>query len=134
MHGGICDVRVCIVCLEHLLSFSTRVLVQSLITANQRRTLYFKSQPYLEDLGRSAVDGIRTHNILIDNLCLTTRTPPLIANLKALNFKQWHLYGFSNPLKIIPLTNISNHTCLYKILGLQRYPSAIDALKELRKS
>ena len=47
------------VCLEHPQTFSTRVPAQSLITANQRRSLYFKSQPCVEDLLSPSVDGIR---------------------------------------------------------------------------
>ena len=33
-------------------------------------------------VGLFTVDGIRTHNLLIDNPCLTSRTTPLLANLK----------------------------------------------------
>ena len=61
----------------------------------------FKSQLNVEVLGPPAVGGIRTHNVLIDNLCLTTRTSPLLANLKALYFMQWNQSACSHPLKII---------------------------------
>ena len=75
--------------------------MQSLITASQRRTIYFKTYLYVEDLGPNAVNEIRTHNLLIDNLCLITRTPSHRENLKALNFWQWNQSRFSNPLKAI---------------------------------
>ena len=136
--GDICDVRLRIVCLEHTLSFSTRAPAQSLITANQRRTLYFKYQPCVEDLGSPAVDGLRTNNVVIDNLYLIIKTQPLLANLKALNFKQrnhWNQSRFSNPLKIISrYQHLQILHFFYKIPGLQRYQSATDALKVLRKS
>ena len=71
-------------------------------TVNQRRArIHFNSQVYVEDLGPPAMNGIRTHNFSIDNVCLTNRTPSLLANLKALNFRQWNQSGFSNPLQII---------------------------------
>ena len=69
MRGGICDVRVCIVSIEHLLSFSTRVPMSPPMTANHRRTLtcIFKFQLYVENLDQFDVDGIRTNNLLINN-------------------------------------------------------------------
>ena len=94
--------RSCTYCQEHRLSFSIRAPVQSLITANHRRilthilSLFF----YVEDLSLPVVNGIFTQILLIDNLCLTTRTQPLLVNLKALNFRQWIQSGFSNTLKI----------------------------------
>ena len=48
---------------------------------------YFRSQLYMEDPGLLDMEGIRI-NTLIDNRCLTTRTP-------------WNQSGFSTPLKII---------------------------------
>ena len=70
MRGGICDVHACIV------SRTSAILFKP--TVNQQRTLHFKSQPCVEDLVSSVVDGIRTHNLLIDNLCLTTGAPPTL--------------------------------------------------------
>ena len=78
------------VCLKHWLSFSTWVPVQSLIeypipnpnlSAKDTDT-YFKSQLYVEDPGPPAVDGIRAHNLVIDNLWLIIRRPPLLVNFK----------------------------------------------------
>ena len=88
------------VCQEHRLYFSARVPVQSPICANQWRTLT-RILSLSSMWSTPAVDGIRTHNLWIDNLCLTTRTPPLLANLKGLNFRPRNHSGFSNYLKII---------------------------------
>ena len=87
-------------CLEHLPSFSTRVPVQSLITANHRRTLtrilspnsMWKTPAHLMWMGFEPTT-------FDDNL--TIRILPLLANFTALNFRQWNLSGFSNPVKII---------------------------------
>ena len=100
MHGGKCDVR--IVCLEHRLSFSTRVPVQSLTIANQRRTLtrilspssMWKTSAHLPRM-------VFEPTTLRSAISLTIRTPPLPANLKVLNFRQWNQSGFTNPFKII---------------------------------
>ena len=61
---------------------------------------YFKSQIYVENIGLPAVDGLEPTTSRL-TICLTTRTPPLIANLKTLNFRQWNQSWFSNPLSII---------------------------------
>ena len=75
----------------------------------------------MEDLGPPAVVGIRTHNLLIDNLHV---------NIKALNFKQLNQSGVSAFEDHFQLSTFPNPTVLYKILGLQSYHLAIDALKE----
>ena len=46
---------------------------------------YFKSQLYVEDTGSPAVNEIRAYNLVIDDLCLTTRSLPLLADLKGLS-------------------------------------------------
>ena len=136
-HRCICDVRVCIAYLEHRLTFPTRVSVQSLTTANQWRTLIciFKSQLYMKELRPPALDGIRINNFSIDNL--TTRTPPIIWNLKGLNFRQWNRSGFLNLMKIISIYQHFQIPRLYNILGLQHYTSQnvrLKVHKEIMKS
>ena len=89
-------------CQKHRLYFSTRVPVQSLITANQRRTLtsilssryMWKISAHLPWMGFEPTTFWST-------ISLTIRIPPLIAHFKVLNFRKWNQSGFSNPLKII---------------------------------
>ena len=74
---------------------------------------YFKSQLYVEDPGRSAVDGIRIHNLLIDDAWFTSRTPLLFANFKGLSGD-----GIKPIEESFPFVNISKshvfiqHSCL----------------------
>ena len=95
------------VCLEHRLFFSTRVPVQSLITANQRRTLthvclsfMLKTSAHRRWMGFEPTTSWST-------ISLAIRTPPLLANFKALNFRQWTLW------RSFPVINIFQipHVC-----------------------
>ena len=120
-----------VLCLEHRLSFSTRVSVQSLANVNQQRTLTRILSTSCGRLRPTCLDGSRIHNFSIDNLCLITRTLPLLTKLKAINFMQWNqtriLKSFEDYFQ---LSTFPNPTCLYNILVLQRYKSAIVELKE----
>ena len=66
---------------------------------------YFKSQLNVKDPGLSAVDGIRTDNLLIDNLRLTTRTPTLLANLKGLNVRHSTSLDSQTLCRLFPVIN-----------------------------
>ena len=70
------------------------------LSSNDTNT-YFRSKLYVQDISPYVVDGIRTRNLLIDNLCLTTSTPPWLVNFQVLNFRQWNWSEFSNHFKII---------------------------------
>ena len=137
MLGGIFDVCVCGMCVcvcvcrtwVILFNSSTDAITDHCQSAKDVDT-YFKSQIYVEDIGLPSMDGIRTYNLLIDNLYLITMTPPLLANLIALNFRQWNQCEFSTFEDHFQLSTFPNPTCLYNILGLQQYKSEIVTLKE----
>ena len=136
IEGVLCveDMPCSFVCLEHRLSFSSRVQEQSLTTANQRRTLtYFKSWLYVKDLGPPVVDGIWTHNFWFDNLCLTNSNPPLVANLKALN---WFQAMDSQTLwRSFPVINISkSHVFIYHSWFATAISRQLLNRKSMRKS
>ena len=99
-----CSCMYC-VCRLHRLPFSTRITVQSLIIAKHRSTVtrilsptsMWKTSAHLNHLPWLGFEPITFWS----TISLTIRTPPLLVNLKVLNFRQWNQSGFSNPLKII---------------------------------
>ena len=85
-----------------LFNSSTGAVTEHLYSA---KDTYSKTQPYVENLGLPAADGIRAHNLLIDNLCLIIGLHRSLQILKVLNFRQWnHEVTLSgNSLMIIAL-------------------------------
>ena len=102
------DVRECILCLAHRLSFSTRVSVQYLSTATQQRILTRTLSPitmwkifaYLMWMGFELTTSRLT-------ICLTTSTPSLLTILNALNFRNLISLDSQSLWRSFPVINIS---------------------------
>ena len=132
-----CSCKYCL-CLEHRISFSTWVPVQSQspITANQQRTLLTRI------LSPSSIWKTSTHlpwmrfeSTIWSTISLTTRAPPLLAKLKALNFRQWNQSGFSDHLKIISSYRHFQIPCVYTtFLACSATDQQLSRWKSMKKS
>ena len=84
---GACAILMYILCLSRtsviFLNLCTGTITDHCQSAKDT-DMYFKPHLNVNHLNPPAVDVIWTHNLLIDNPCHTTRTPPLLANFKAL--------------------------------------------------
>ena len=101
MRGGMwCSCMYC-VCLEHRLSISTRVPMQSLITSNQRRTLTRILSPSSMLKTSAHLPCVGFETTFWTTISVAIRTPLLLANLKAFTFRPLNQSECANPLKII---------------------------------
>ena len=114
MSDDICDVRVCMMCVcrtSAILFGPSKAYRCShwSLSISKGQIFYILTltrilgPSYVEDLGPPAMMGFEPTTPW-STTSLTSRTPPLLANLKVHNFRQWHQSVFSNPWRSVSIS------------------------------